>query len=152
MANGKETVKMPYVQMPRDLNKIKEKFLFGLPKRQVLWFGMGIAIGAVPFFVLVNYDVTAAVVALMCSILPFGFVGMYEKNGQTFDKIITLWLRANLFRPKIRPYKTENIYVDIEKQLFLNEEVKRIGYKGSFKNKLVEALEGSGKKKKRKLR
>lgn len=57
---------MPYVQMPRDLNKIKEKFLFGLPKRQVLWFGMGIAIGAVPFFVLVNYDVTAAVVALMC--------------------------------------------------------------------------------------
>lgn len=138
--------------MPRDLNKIKEKFLFGLPKRQVLWFGMGIAIGVVPFFVLVNYDVTAAVVALMCCILPFGFVGMYEKNGHTFDKIITLWLRANLFRPKIRPYKTENIYVAMEEQLFLNKEVERVGYKGSFKNKLIESLEGSNQKKKRKRR
>ncbi len=138
--------------MPRDLNKIKEKFLFGLPKRQVLWFGIGIAIGAVPFFVLINYDVTAAVVALMCCILPFGFVGMYERNGQTFDKIISLWIRANLTKPKIRPYKTENIYVALEEQLFLDKEVKRSGYKGSIKNKLIESLEDGGKKKKRKRR
>lgn len=136
---------MPYVQIPRDLNKIKEKFLFGLPKRQVLYFGLGIVLGIAPFFLLVEYDVTAAVVALMSCIMPFGFMGMYEKNGQTCDKIITLWIKANLIRPKIRPYKTENIYVALEEQAFLNKEVKRIGYKKSFKDKLIDAFENTGK-------
>lgn len=137
---------MPYVQIPRDLTKIKEKFLFGLPKRQVLYFALGIGIGIVPFFMLVEYDVTTAVVILMLCVMPFGFMGMYEKNGLTCDKIITLWIKANLLRPKIRPYKSENIYVTLEEQAYLNREVKRIGYKKSFKDKLIDAVENSFKK------
>lgn len=137
---------MPYVQIPRDLNKIKEKFLFGLPKRQVLYFALGIGIGIVPFFMLVEYDVTTAVVILMLCVMPFGFMGMYEKNGLTCDKIITLWIKANLLRPKVRPYKSENIYVTLEEQAYLNREVKRIGYKKSIKDKFIDAVENSFKK------
>lgn len=141
---------MPYVQIPRDLNKVKEKFLFGLPKRQVLYFGLGAGIGLIPFFLLIEYNISAAVTALMLCIMPFGFVGMYSKNGLTCDKIIALWIKANLIRPKIRPYKTENIYVAMEEQAYLEREVKRIDYKKGFKDKLIEAVEGTGKLKKKK--
>lgn len=143
---------MPYVQIPRDLTKIKEKFLFGLPKRQVIYFGLGAGIGIIPFFLLLEHDITMAIVALMLCIMPFGFIGMYERNGLTCDKIITLWIKANLIRTKIRPYKTENIYVALEEQAFLESEVKRIGYKKGVKDKLVEAIENTGKPKKKKLR
>lgn len=141
---------MPYVQIPRDLNKVKEKFLFGLPKRQVLYFGLGAGIGIVPFFLLLEHNVSAAVTALMLCIMPFGFVGMYSKNGLTCDKIIVLWIKANLIRPKIRPYQTENIYVAMEEQAYLEREVKRIGYKKGIKDKFIEAIEGTGKTKKQK--
>ncbi len=132
---------MPYVQIPRDLNKIKEKFLFGLPKRQVIYFGIGIAVGIVPFFVLMKIDITAAVVALMCCILPFGFMGMYEKNGYTCDKLIMFWLKANLFSTKLRPYKTENIYAALEQQYNIDKEVQKIGYKKSTLDKFIDKLE-----------
>ncbi len=143
---------MPYVQIPRDLTKIKEKFLFGLPKRQVIYFGLGAGIGIIPFFLLLEHDITMAIVALMLCIMPFGFIGMYERNGLTCDKIITLWIRANLIRPKVRPYKTENIYVALEEQAHIEREVKRIGYKKGVKEKLIEAIENTGKPKKKKLR
>lgn len=143
---------MPYVQIPRDLNKVKEKFLFGLPKRQVLYFGLGAGIGIIPFFLLLEHNVTAAVTALMLCVMPFGFIGMYQKNGLTCDKIIMLWIKANLIRPKIRPYKTENIYVAMEEQAYLEREVKRIGYKKGVKDRLIEAIEKSGRPKKKKLK
>lgn len=143
---------MAYVQIPRDLNKVKEKFLFGLTKRQVLWFGMGIAVGLIPFFILVSTSITSAVVTLFICVVPFGFMGMYEKNGLTFDKLITNWLRANFLRTKLRLYKTENIYVDMEEQLFVERWAKRVGYKKSFKDKIIAAIEGGAnlKRKKRK--
>lgn len=141
---------MAYVQIPRDLNKIKEKFLFGLPKRQVIYFGIGIAIGLIPFFILINYDLTAAVIVLMLCIMPFGFFGMYEKNGLTCDKLLINWINANYLRPKIRPYKTENLYVALEEQYFIDKEAKRIGYKKGFKDKFGEAIQNIGSKKRKK--
>ena len=40
-----------YVQIPKDLNDIKEKFIMGLTKRQVVCFAIGLALGAPVFFV-----------------------------------------------------------------------------------------------------
>lgn len=136
---------MAYIKIPRDLSNVKEKFMFGLTKRQVMYFAMGIAIGLPLFFIIMPQDLTTAVVVLFVCVMPFGFMGLYEKNGQTFDKILTNMIKANLFRPKVRPYKSENIYVALEEQAFLNREVKRIGYKKSFKDKLIEAVENSFK-------
>lgn len=137
---------MAYIKIPRDLSNVKEKFMFGLTKRQVMYFAMGIAIGLPLFFIIMPQDLTTAVVVLFVCVMPFGFMGLYEKNGQTFDKILTNMIKANLFRPKVRPYKSENIYVALEEQAFLNREVKRIGYKKSIKDKLIDAVENSFKK------
>ena len=40
------------VFVPKDLSKIKTKFLFGLTRRQCLFFGLGAAVGLPGFFLL----------------------------------------------------------------------------------------------------
>jgi hypothetical protein len=40
-----------YVSIPKDLNDIKEKFIMGLTKRQVICFSIGLVIGAPVFFI-----------------------------------------------------------------------------------------------------
>lgn len=45
-----------YVQIPKDLNDIREKFIMGFTKRQVICFGIGLAIGAPVFFLTKKYD------------------------------------------------------------------------------------------------
>ena len=46
----KEAPYMAYVPVPKDLTKVKSKFLFGLTKRQVFCFGIGAACGLPVFF------------------------------------------------------------------------------------------------------
>ena len=45
---------MAYVSVPKDLTKVKTKFLFNLTKRQVICFGIGILMGVPLFFILRN--------------------------------------------------------------------------------------------------
>ena len=57
-----------YVQIPKDLNDIKEKFIMGLTKRQVICFGIGLALGAPVFFVARNF------VGMFTAIIAMGIV------------------------------------------------------------------------------
>ena len=41
---------MAYVPVPKDLTKVKSKFLFNLTKRQVICFGLGALVGVPVFF------------------------------------------------------------------------------------------------------
>ncbi|MGN0679568.1 MAG: PrgI family protein [Oscillospiraceae bacterium] len=135
---------MAYVQIPRDLSKVKEKFLFGLTKRQVVFFGIGAVFGAIMFFVLKGISLTTGITGLMLMVMPFGFMGIYEKNGLPFEKHLRNYIKANL-RPKLRLYKSENLYVDIEEQIYFEKEAKRVGYKRSFKDRLIKAFEAADK-------
>lgn len=42
---------MPYVNVPNDLSKVKTKIAFNLTKRQLICFGIGMAIG-IPTYLL----------------------------------------------------------------------------------------------------
>ena len=53
---------------------------------------------------------SAATLGMMAVMLPAFFLGMYEKNGQPLEKLLSYYVRARFLRPKIRPYKTENYY------------------------------------------
>ena len=61
---------MAYIKIPRDLNNVKEKFLFGLTKRQVMYFAMGILLGLPLFFLFMPVDLTTAVVILFVCVMP----------------------------------------------------------------------------------
>ena len=51
---------------------------------------------------------------------------MYEKNGQPLEVFIRHIVQARFIRPKHRPYKTDNFYAAISRQIQLDREVKAI--------------------------
>lgn len=84
------------VFVPKDLSKIKTKFLFGLTRRQCLFFGLGAAVGLPVFFLLrKSVSSTAASMLMMGVMLPFFMFGIYEKNGQPLETVRARWLKPS---------------------------------------------------------
>ena len=101
---------MPYVNVPKDLTKVKTKVALGLTKRQLICFSVAAVIG-IPIYFLTRGAVggTVAVLLMIGAMLPMFFFAMYEKDGMPAEKILKQMLRHRLW-PGARPYKTENFY------------------------------------------
>ena len=102
-----------YISIPRDLGRIKSRFLLGLTGSQILHILAGAAIG-VPLFFLTRGSIGngPAMLMLFVSVAPFAFLALYEKDGQPARKWIYLILRHKIY-PRIRVYKTQNFYSKI---------------------------------------
>ena len=120
---------MPYVSVPKDLTKVKTKVALNLTKRQLICFGGGALVG-VPLFFLLRSPLgnSPATMCMMLVMLPFFLLGLYEKNGQPLEKVLANILLVCFFRPKQRPYRTNNFYAAVERQDRLDKEVHRIVY------------------------
>ena len=101
---------MPYVQVPKDLSKVKTKLAFNLTKRQLICFS-GAAVG-IPAYLLTRSVIgnTPAMLLMVGLMLPFFFFAMFERDGLPFEKILRNFIRARFLWPQVRPYKTENFY------------------------------------------
>ena len=118
---------MAYVNVPKDLSKVKSKVLFNLTKRQLVCFGGGALLGVPLFFLLKRHvSVSAAAMAMMVVMLPAFLFAMYERNGQPLEVLLRNIVRVCFLRPKVRPYKTKNFYAVLERQTNLDQEVYRI--------------------------
>ena len=70
---------MAYVNVPKDLNKIKSKVLFNLTKRQLICFGVAALMGVPLFFLLKDSaETTAAAMVMILVMLPGFLFGVYE--------------------------------------------------------------------------
>ena len=118
---------MAYVNVPKDLSKVKSKVLMNLTKRQLVCFGGGALLG-VPLFFLLKRSVSTstAAMAMMVVMLPAFLLAMYERNGQPLEVVLRNIIRVCFLRPKLRPYKTNNFYAVLERQDNLDQEVYRI--------------------------
>jgi len=107
---------MPYVNVPKDLTKVKTKVAFNLTKRQLVCFAVAAAVG-VPVYFLTRGAVggTVAVLLMIVAMLPMFFFAMYERDGQPAERILRHILRHRLW-PTARPYKTENLYHYLAKE------------------------------------
>ena len=118
---------MAYVNVPKDLTKIKSKVLFNLTKRQLICFGLAALMGVPLFFLLKSgIGTTAAAMVMIVVMLPGFLFGVYEKNGQPLEKIVRNIVQVCFLRPKQRPYATNNFYAVLERQDNLDREVYRI--------------------------
>ena len=120
---------MPYVTIPKDLSRIKNKLVFNLTKRQLISYSLAGGIG-IPFYLfsrsVIGGDVAAfLMIALM---LPFMAFGVYEKDGQPLEKILYHMIRARFLLPRIRVYQTDNLYSALERQAKIDKEVMEIVY------------------------
>ncbi|MFR2823932.1 MAG: PrgI family protein [Enterocloster bolteae] len=102
---------MPYVQVPKDLSKVKTKLAFNLTKRQLICFSGAAAVG-IPVYLLTRPVIgsSPALFLMIGLMLPFFFFAMFERDGLPFEKILRNYIRARFLWPQVRPYKTENFY------------------------------------------
>lgn len=118
---------MAFVPVPKDLAQVKTKVVFNLTKRQLICFGGGVLVGLPLFFLLrERLPGSGAVLSMIAVMLPFFLLGMYEKNGQPLEKVLHHYIQSLFVRPKRRPYKTDNLYAAITRQIQYEQEVSRI--------------------------
>ena len=132
---------MAFVNVPKDLNRVKTKVAMNLTKRQLVCFGSAAAIG-VPTYILTRIPLgdTTAALLMIGLMLPMFFLAMYEKDGQPAEKVIRNIIRTKFFWPGKRPYKTENLYETLEK------EAKTIAQDNTEARRPQAATTGKGRK------
>ena len=115
-----------YVSIPKDLNDIKEKFIMGFTKRQVICFGIGLAVG-VPVFFLTRtaLGMSGAIFAMGACAAPAILCGLYRKNGVFLEKQAK-YMREYFTRPRKRYYRTTNIFECISNQIEYNRIKKKL--------------------------
>lgn len=118
---------MAYVPVPKDLTRVKSKFIFNLTKRQVVCFGLGALVG-VPMFFLTKDAIGPSIAALVmiAIMLPFFMFAMYERNGQPLEILLKHFIQARFVRPRMRVYETNNLYAIIDQNIRNKREVKKI--------------------------
>lgn len=118
---------MAYVPVPKDLTRVKSKFLFNLTKRQVVCFGLG-ALAGLPVFFLTKeaIGVSMAVALMIVIMLPFFMFAMFERNGQPLEVLLKHYIQARFVRPRTRVFETENFYATLEQNTRNRREVRKI--------------------------
>ena len=118
---------MAYVPVPKDLTKVKSKFLFNLTKRQVICFGLGALVGVPLFFLTKNaIGVSSAAALMIIVMLQFVMFAMFERHGQPLEVLLKHYVQARFIRPRTRVYETENFYAAVEQNIRNRQEVNRI--------------------------
>ncbi len=113
------------VPVPKDLSGIKTKVALNLTKRQIICFS-GAAIAGVPLYFLTK-DVIGtqeAAFIMVGVMLPLFFLAMYTKDGFPAEKILYFMIRQKFLTQGIRPYKSENLYKQLEEREKIRKEVR----------------------------
>lgn len=122
------------VSVPKDLSGIKTKVALNLTTRQLVCFGPAVVIGFGLFFLTKGaLGSQGAVLLMMIVIMPFFFLAMYEKNGLPAEKVMYLIIRQRILLPGIRPYKSENLFRQLEEREKIKKEVEYLERKAGTK-------------------
>ena len=127
------------VAVPKDLSGIKTKVAMNLTKRQLICFGGAAAVG-IPFYLVTKgvLGTQASALIMVALMLPFFFLAMYEKDGFPAEKILYFMLRQKILTPGIRPYKSENLYKQLEEREKLKKEVRYLEEKAAGQQSRAE--------------
>ena len=120
------------VAVPKNLSGIKTKVAMNLTKRQLVCFGSAGAVG-IPFYIFTKgvIGTQASALIMVALMLPFFFLAMYEKDGFPAEKILYFMLRQKILTPGIRPYKSENLYRQLEEKERMKKEVRYLEEKAA---------------------
>ena len=123
------------VAVPKNLSGIKTKVAMNLTKRQLVCFGSAGAVG-IPFYIFTKgvIGTQASALIMVALMLPFFFLAMYEKDGLPAEKILYFMLRQKILTPGIRPYKSENLYRQLEEKERMKKEVRYLEEKAAGRN------------------
>jgi len=127
------------------MSKVKVRIMFGLTSRQLVCFGTAAVIGIPTYFLTRGAIGNSSAVLLMIGLmLPAFFIAMFEKDGQPAEKILPHVIRLRWFFPSKRPYKTENFYETIEREVLFESKTNNTG---TAENTPASSRHPSGKQK-----
>jgi hypothetical protein len=98
------------------MTEVKTRLIMNLTKRQLVCFGAAAAIGA-PLFLSFRGMMgnTGAMMIMIAAVIPAFFFAIYSKDGVIpAEKYLLLILRQKFFYPRIRVYRTENMYAYLD--------------------------------------
>ena len=126
------------VPVPKDLSGIKTKVALNLTKRQIICFS-GAAITGVPLYFLTKgvLGTQAAALIMVGVMLPFFFLAMYERDGFPAEKLLYFMIRQKMLTPGIRPYKSENLYEQLEEREKIKKEVRYLEEKAKGASRIL---------------
>ncbi|WP_449078621.1 PrgI family protein [Ruminococcus sp.] len=115
-----------FVHIPKDLSLIKQKFIFGLTKRQVIGFAVGLGCGLPIFFIVkaIINNLTIAIFAMGIFAIPGIMYALFSKNGMFFETYVAQLIKF-FKKPRIRKYEPLTSLKAIENQIEYNR-LKRI--------------------------
>jgi len=128
------------VRIPKEIKEYKEKLFFGLTLRQCICTALALSI-SVPFYIFskgyLHEEIRSWGVIIVA--LPLMLIGFFTYNQMTFEQFFIELIKMYV-NPQKRPFKQENIYQVIRKEIINNENAK-CNRKGQGKVK-----KGKGKK------
>jgi len=135
---------MAFVNVPKDLSKVKTKVALNMTKRQLICFGAAAVIG-IPAYIFTRGAIgnSAGALLMIAIMFPLFFIGIYEKDGMPAEKILRNVIRTRFAWSGKRPYKTENLYE------ILAEEAKTVAAEKQTAAKTPVAKRPAGKVKPR---
>lgn len=115
------------VAVPKDLTGIKTKVAMNLTKRQMICFSAA-ALTGVPLYLFTKgfLGTEVSALAMVAVMLPFFFVAMYERDGFPAEKIMYFIIRQKFLVPGIRPYRSENLFRQLEEREKLRKEAEEL--------------------------
>lgn len=140
------------VAVPKDLTGIKTKVAMNLTKRQMICFSAA-ALTGVPLYLFTKgfLGTEVSALAMVAVMLPFFFVAMYERDGFPAEKIMYFIIRQKFLVPGIRPYRSENLFRQLEEREKLRKEAEELeekekrGQQGRLEKKSDKAIFGKGR-------
>lgn len=101
---------MPYVTVPRDLSKVKNKLAMGMTKRQLMGIAAAGAVSLPVYFLLRPLGDLALYLAVLPAV-PFFLLGFYRApDGRPLEVVVRNYVQVRYKQPRVRPYQTGNIY------------------------------------------
>ena len=115
------------VDVPKNLSGIKTKVALNLTKRQLICFGAAAATG-IPLYLVTKKAIGTdiAAIIMIAVMLPFFLLAMYEKDGMPAEKVLKLVIRQKYLSPRIRRYRSENLFRQMEERENMRREVIRL--------------------------
>ncbi len=98
-----------YIQFTKDINKIRNRIIFGLGFREIVIFLLILGIGLAVFFGLKNVLPNDIVYYMLVPIVLIGmFFMVFKHNGMPFEKFLFYKIKRLIFSAKVKRYVTEN--------------------------------------------
>lgn len=116
---------MAFVNVPKDIMKIKEKYVFGLGKRELISLSLAGLIGIPLYLRLKEIMGVQSLYIMIIFVIPILSIGFYEDDGIYLEKKI-LYVIKFYTSKQIRIYKSNNFYKRIDRKIKINKKIKKV--------------------------